>query len=543
MSIDEEAGMIDLVVRNATVFDGSGSPPLVGDVAVDGGRVELVGDAGGIEAARVIDAAGKAVSPGFIDVHSHADFPIYVDGLAQSGIRQGLTTLVTGNCGHGPAPAPDRELTKVVTIGYDEDWGIDLDWISFEGYLEALFAKGQSMNVAPLVAHGPVRLAALGFETRAPTATELETMRSLVDEAMSAGAIGFSTGLEYSPGQHAAEPELIAMAEVAARHGGCYASHIRNRGDHFEEAVDEALNIGRSAGLPVQLSHLAPRPYAPEGAFDRVLEKIAAARADGLQVGIDTFPDPWGPAHLTDLLPPWVHEGPKDEVAARLRDPKTADLCRDYVERPTNFLLRLGSFDNFYLTHSRAHPELVERTLAEASRSLGLDRTETILKLAGDDGEDFAGVIIRHIFATQGDLDKLLMDPHCSVGSDGAVASMEGTLSGMVMNRSSYGYAPRFIREYALDRGLTSVEEAVRKMTSLPAESVGIRGRGRVAPGMDADLVVIDLDELRDNTTDAEPQAYPSGIEMVIVNGEIVFDGDHTGRTPGALAERERNLP
>ncbi len=532
--------MTDLLVRNGTVFDGSGSQSFVGDVAVQGGRVELVGDASRLGAARVIDAAGKAVSPGFIDVHSHADFPIYVDGLAQSGIRQGLTTLVIGNCGHGPAPAPDRELTKVVTIGYDEDWGIDLDWTTFEEYLGALFERGQSMNVAPLVAHGPVRLAAMGFDARAPSAAELDTMRSLVDEAMSAGAIGFATGLEYSPGQNAVEPELIALAEVSARHGGCYASHIRNRGDHFEKAVDEALNIGRGAGLPVQFSHLAPRPYAPEGAFDRVLDKIAEARTDGMRVGIDTFPDPWGPAHLTDLLPPWVHEGPKDEVAARLRDPKTADLCRDYVEHPTNFLLRLGSFDNFYLTHSRAHPELVERTLEEASQSLGLDHTETILKLAGDDGEDFAGVIIRHIFATQEDLDKLLMDPHCSVGSDGAVASMDGTLSGLVMNRSSYGYAPRFIREYALDRGLMSVEEAVRKMTSLPAGSVGIRDRGRLAPGMAADLVVMDLDELRDNTTDAEPQAYPSGIEMVIVNGEVVFDGDHTGLRPGALTERER---
>ena len=532
--------MIDLAVRNATVFDGSGGPPFVGDVAVHGGRVEVVGDAGGVEAARVIDGAGKAVSPGFIDVHSHADFPIYVDGLAQSGIRQGLTTLVIGNCGHGPAPAPDRDLAKIVTIGYDEEWRVDFAWNTFEEYLEALFERGQSMNVAPLVAHGPVRLAAMGFDARPPSAAELDTMRSLVDEAMSAGAIGFATGLEYSPGQHAAEPELIALAEVSAKHGGCYASHIRNRGDHFEKAVNEALNIGRGAGLPVQFSHLAPRPYALEGAFDRVLDSISAARAEGMKVGIDTFPDPWGPAHLTDLLPPWVHEGPKDEVAARLRDPKTADRCRDYVEHPTNFLLRLGSFDNFYLTHSRAHPDLVEHTLEEASRSLGLDHTETILKIAGDDGEDFAGVIIRHIFARQDDLDKLLTDPHCSVGSDGAVASMEGTLSSLVMNRSSYGYAPRFIREYALNRGLMSVEEAVRKMTSLPAGSVGIRDRGRIAPGMAADLVLMDLDELRDNTTDAEPQAYPSGIEMVMVNGEVVFDGDHTGLTPGALTERKR---
>ena len=250
--------MIDLVIRHATVFDGSGSPPFMGDVAVKGGRVELVGDASGMETARVIDAAGKAVSPGFIDVHSHADFPIYVDGLAQSGIRQGLTTLVIGNCGHGPAPAPDRELTKVVTIGYDENWGIDLAWNSFAEYLEALLEKGQSMNVAPLVAHGPVRLAAMGFDARAPSGAELETMRSLVDEAMSAGAIGFATGLEYSPGQHAAEPELIALAEVAARHGGCYASHIRNRGRPLRE--------GRRRGAEHRARRGPASPVLPPGA-------------------------------------------------------------------------------------------------------------------------------------------------------------------------------------------------------------------------------------------------------------------------------------
>ncbi len=527
--------MPDYVIRGGAVIDGSGRPAFDADVVVNGGRAQVVDDAGSVESARVWDAAGKAVCPGFIDVHSHADFPIYVDGLSQSGARQGLTTLVTGNCGHGPAPAPRRDLAKTVTIGFDEDWGIDFAWETFEEYLDALFERGQSLNVAPLVAHGAVRLAAMGFDAREPTQAELDTMRSLVDEAMSAGAIGLSTGLEYSPGQHAAQPELVALAEVSARYGGCYASHIRNRGDHFEDAVREAVSIGRQAGLQVQLSHLAPRPYAPDGAFDRALEMIEAARADGRKVGIDTFPDPWGPAHITDLLPPWVHEGPKDEVAARLRDPRTAERCRDYVERPTNFLLRLGSFDNFYLSHSKAHPELVERTLEEASQALGLDHTETILRLAADDGEDSAGVLIRHVFATQRDLDRLLLDPHCSVGSDGAVASMEGILRGLVMNRSSYGYAPRFIREYALDRKLISVEEAVRKLTSLPADSVGIRGRGRIEA---ADLVVMDLDELQDNTTDAVPQAYPSGIEMVMVNGEVVFGGGHTGLTPGRLAER-----
>ena len=525
--------MDDFVIRGGRVIDGTGSPAAKADVVVDGGRI----GAAGVEAMRVWDASGKVVCPGFIDVHSHADFPIYVDGFAQSGVRQGVTTLVTGNCGHGPAPAPNKELTKVVTIGFNEDWGIDLAWNTFEEYLDALFARGQSMNVAPLVAHGAVRLAAMRFDAREPTTSELETMKSLVAEAMSAGAIGFSTGLEYSPGQHANEAELVALARVAAQQGGCYASHIRNRGDHFEEAVQEALNIGRKAHLPVQLSHLAPRPYAPPGAFDRVLEMIDEARERGQKIGIDTFPDPWGPAHLTDLLPPWVHEGPKDDVVRRLRDPQTAERCRDYVEHPTNFLLRLGTLANFYLTHSKAHPELIERSLEEASLRLGLDHTQTILRLAADDGEDFAGVMIRHIFAKQEDLDKLLLDPYCSVGSDGAVTSTDGILGELIMNRSSFGYAPRFIREYALDRKLIGLEEAVRKLTSLPADSVQLRDRGRLQPGMAADLVVMDLDELRDNSTDEVPQAYPSGIEMVMVNGEIVFEGGkHTERVPGQLA-------
>ncbi len=528
--------MKDLVIKNGLVIDGTGARPFNQNLAVASGKIQYLDDACNISSAKTWDASGKVVCPGFIDIHSHSDFPIYVDGLAQSGIRQGLTTLVTGNCGHGPAPAPDSELTKVVTIGFNEDWDIGLDWKTFDQYLEALFRKGQSMNIAPLVPHGAIRLAAMGFDPREPTSSEMDVMKSLVKEAMSAGAIGLSTGLEYSPGQHANETELVDLAKIVSLHGGCYASHIRNRGDSFFDAVQEALNIGRYADLPIQLSHLAPRPYAQVDAFDNVLELISSERTRGQQVGIDTFPDPWGPAHLTDLLPPWVHEGPKDIVAQRLRDPQTISNCRDYIENPTNFLLRLGSFENFFLTHSKAHPELVEKTLEEASLTLGLDHTETILRIASDDGEDFAGVLIRHIFTKQEDLDKLLLDPYCSVGSDGSVASMEGTLGELVMNRSSYGYAPRFIREYALNRKLMSVEESVRKLTSLPAESVQIRGRGQLAPGLQADLVVMDLKALEDNTTDAKPQAYPSGIEMVMVNGEIVFDGKiHTGQKPGEL--------
>ncbi|MDA1349861.1 MAG: amidohydrolase family protein, partial [Chloroflexi bacterium] len=235
--------MVDLTILGGTIFDGTGRPGFEADLMIDGGRIVLVGDASEIEGTRTWDATGKVVSPGFIDIHSHADFPLYVDGLAQSGIRQGITASVTGNCGHGPAPAPDKELAKQVTIGVNDDWGIGFDWTTFEEYLDALFAKGQSMNVAPLVPHGTVRIAAMGYDARPATGKELDTMRSLVDEAMAAGAVGMSSGLEYSPGRYADEAELIALAEVVGRHGGIYSTHMRERGDNFEQAVQEALNI------------------------------------------------------------------------------------------------------------------------------------------------------------------------------------------------------------------------------------------------------------------------------------------------------------
>jgi len=530
--------LANTVIQNGKVIDGTGIPTTKTDIFISGRRIVE----SNINPSSSWDASGKVICPGFIDIHSHADYPIYVDGLAQSGIRQGLTTLVTGNCGHGPAPTQDKELTKIITIGFNENWDIGLPWNTFDDYLKALFSPGQSMNIAPLVSHGAVRLMAMGFDARYPTGTELAKMKSLVAEAMSAGAIGMSTGLEYSPGQHSNEAELIALAEVSASYGGCYASHIRNRGDNFEESVREALNIGLKANLPIQLSHLAPRPYAHPDAFDRVLNMINVARGNGQKIGIDTFPDPWGPAHLTDLLPPWVHEGSKTEVADRLQNPTTAEQCREYIEHPTNFLLRLGSFNNFYLTQSKANPKLVGLSIEEISRILELDHTKTILRLAADEGEDFSGTLIRHIFATQHDLEKLLMDPYCSIGSDGVVSSTEGLLDSLQMNRSSFGYAPRFIKEYSIDKKMFTLDEAIRKMTSLPATSVQLLDRGTLLPGMSADLVIIDLDKLQDNSTDQSPKAYPSGIEMVMVNGEIVFDDTmHNQKTPGELVKITSN--
>ena len=318
-----------------------------------------------------------------------------MDGSAESAIRQGLTSSVIGNCGHGPAPAPKKALAKLVTIGVNASWNIDFEWNSFGEYLDALIAKGQSMNVAALVPHGTIRIAVMGYDSGKPTVRQISRMCSLVDEAMSAGAVGISTGLEYSPGRYADQAELVDLSRVVGRYGGVYASHIRERGDKFEDSVREALNIGRLAEVPVQLSHLAPRPYAPSGVLERVLSTIHSVSETGQDVGIDTFPDTWGPAHLLDLVPPWVYEGSDDDVLIRLRDPSVVEQARDYFENESNFLLRLGGMDKFFLSHSSAHPEFVSLSLESIANQWGIDELSAIFRLAADDGKDFGSVFFR----------------------------------------------------------------------------------------------------------------------------------------------------
>ena len=528
--------MVDLIIRSGHILDGTGAPARKGDIAVQEGKIVEITDSIDMHAEREWNAAGKYVCPGFIDIHTHSDFSLLANRFAESSVRQGITTLVTGNCGHGPAPSPERELGKQVTIGYSENFNTDFGWDHFAEYLEDLFSPGLSVNVAPLVPHGSIRLAVMGYDARHPTKVELEKMKDYVDEAMSAGAAGFSTGLEYSPGQHADKNALIALCSVAASHGGIYASHIRNRADTFMESVVESLNIIRKAGCPGQLSHLAPRPYANEK-FDQVLETIYQARdQESLEIGIDTFPDVWAPGPVVTLLPSWVYEDTPDRILDRLNSPDVVDQCRETFQNPTNYLLRLGGFESFYLTCSKSYPELVGRNFQEISEIFGADHTETIFKLVLADGSDFYNVMLRHIYATSGDLQQLLLQPICSIESDGVTTAPYGPLKDFVFNRSSYCYTIRFLMEYVIDQKLFTLEEGIRKMTSLPADSARLKGRGQLLEDYAADILIFSLEDLKDNTTDDKPSAYPDGIELVMVNGSIVLEqGTHSQALPGQM--------
>jgi N-acyl-D-aspartate/D-glutamate deacylase len=338
---------------------------------------------------------------------------------------------------------------------------------------------------------------------------------------------------------HAGTEELERLAKVVGRHDGTYASHIRNRGETFVEAVQEAIGIAEAGGTRLLLSHLAPRPYATGEDTRRVHELIDAARERGLSVTIDTFPDAWGPSPLPSILPPWFTDGSWQDVARRLEEPSVIAAARAAFDQQDSRLLRTTPGHELRLSASRAHPEVVGKTLGEISTAWGLHLADVACRLLRDDGEDFYSVLIQHRYATDAALDDLYRNPMCAFESDGVVAALDGELSDMTMNRSTYGYTARVLGELVRDRGLFPIEEAVRRMTALPAAAAGLSDRGMLRPGSAADLVAFDPERITDMTTDVEIAALPEGIAHVVVNGRLAMrDGELLAERAGRMLRR-----
>ena len=528
--------MFDVLIVNGSMVDGSGGPARRADIGVKDGRIVALGDLQGREAQQTIDAAGKVVCPGFIDNHQHSDFTPLVNRACESAIRQGITTVVVGNCGHGCAPLVDPDYIRMVVVGYRPEWGVPLNWRTFGEYLERLRDPGLSVNVMPLVAHGPIRLAVMGLEARAATPSELAQMKALVAEAMEAGARGLSTGLEYSPGRHADQFELTELCREVARYHGMYASHIRNRGFTFLEATDEAVAIAEDNGIPLQLSHFAPRPYAPRETFPRALERVTKARERGMTVHVDTFPDVWGPGPVAALLPPQVYEGRPAEGLARLGNAEIRDAIRESFAQPTNYLLKVDGLKGLVLTYAPRNPELVGKSLQAIANLRGLEAYDAICDLLLAEGEDFYTILLRHIYAAEEDLRTLMRSPLCAMESDGTITAPYGPLADFCMNSSSYGYTARVLGRYVREESFYKLEEALHRMTALPASAMGITDRGLVQAGLAADIVVFDPQTVRDNTTDLSPARYPDGIEYVLVNGALTLSpAGHSGALHGQL--------
>jgi N-acyl-D-amino-acid deacylase len=496
----------DLVLRGGRIVDGSGNPWYLADVGIRDGRVAAIGRLEASAAARVLDARGLVVAPGFIDVHTHVETGLPRRPTADNFLLDGVTTLVTGNCGGSEVDLPR--------------------------FFDALRGTGSSLNVATLIGHNSVRREAMGTEARDPTPAELLRMETLVDEAMRAGAVGLSTGLIYVPGTYAKTPEVVALARVAARHGGVYASHIRSEGEEVFTAIAEAVDVGRQAGLPVEISHFKVSNRKLWGQSEKTIALVDRARGEGLDVTVDQYPYTASSTNLGVLLPSWALAGGTEAVRQRLTDPATrariVGEMKDQIRR-RNGRKRLDYAVVASCAWDRGRDgKSIARINEEAGRRRRLeDEIETVLDMVEQGGAQ----MVYHSMDER-DVERILRVPWAMVASDAGVVEPD---VGMPHPRA-FGTNARVLGRYVRERKALRLEEAVRKMTSLPAQRFALADRGLVRPGMWADLAVFDEATVGDRATYEAPHAASAGFRYVLVNGQVVVeDGRHLGTRPGRI--------
>jgi N-acyl-D-amino-acid deacylase len=525
----------DLILRGGTVYDGRGGEPFVADVAVSGDRIAAVGDLGTARGRREIDAAGLAVAPGFINMLSWATESLIEDGRGMSDLLQGVTLEVFGE---GWSMGPVNEELREVMRQQQGDIRYDVEWDTLGGYLEYLVERGVSPNVASFVGATTVRAYVLGFEDRPPTAEELERMRALVRQAMEEGALGVGSSLIYAPAFYAGTDELVALAEEAGRHGGMYISHLRSEGTGLLEAVDELVEIARRAGVPAEIYHLKAAGRGNWDKLERVIERVEAARAEGLRITADMYTYTAGATGLDAAMPPWVQEGGHEAWAGRLSDPEVRDRVREEM------LTATGDWENLFhaagpeqmLLLDFKNPELRHlqgRTLAEVAAERGDHPAEVAMDLVVEDG---SRVGVAYFLMSEENVRRKVAIPWVSFGSDAGAPAAEGVFVRTSTHPRAYGNFARLLGRYVRDEEVVPLAEAVRRITGLPADTLGLADRGLVAPGYFADLAVFDPARIADHATYEDPHRYATGMVHVLVNGEqVVRDGEHTGALPGRV--------
>lgn len=509
----------DLLIRNARVVDGTGSPWFRSDVAIRDGRILRLGVRLDMTAVRVIDAGSRILAPGFIDVHTHVESSGSREGLANlpgadNYLLDGVTTIVTGNCGG----------SEIDIAG----WSRDL--------------KDLGVNVATLIGHNSVRQRVVGLDDRAPTAAEMEAMKALVATGMRDGAVGLSSGLLYVPGTYADTSEVVGLAKVAASYGGIYASHIREQGALLHESISEAVTVGREAGLPVQISHLKVKGRTRWGTIGSAIELIDAYRREGVDVVVDVYPYARASTNLGVNLPRWAVAGTADDIAARIKDPETLPRITSGMQE----ILEDGGYPDYSfatVAQYAPNPSYNGRTITEINRLLERSpdtdsEIRTVLDMMVDGGAAGAtqGASMIYHYMSEDDVDTILRYPNAAVASDGSIVAFG---RGQPHPRS-YGTNARVIAQYVRARGVLTLEEALRRMTSLPARTFSFHDRGIVRPGFVADLVLFDPDKVLDQATFEDPHQYSEGFDFVIVNGAIaVTDGRLSGSRAGRFLKHE----
>ena len=525
--------MLDLIVDGGTVVDGTGAPRYRADIGILDGRIEAVGDLAGAEAVRRLDASGLLVTPGFIDIHSHSDFTLLVDPRAQSSIVQGVTTEVVGNCGHGCAPITEPELFKGNIYGYTPL--LDIDWSTTAEYFEKLEQARTAVNVAALVPNGNLRLAAADDFERPSTPDEVAHMTRLLEEGLDAGAFGYSTGLEYPAERACSEDEMVALCRVVARADGLYATHERNKEVYAVEAVEEGIRVAEAAGVRLQLSHIIPRRGGPADARERAIAAAERAYDRGVDVGFDAHTRLHGITNVSAALPAWAFEGGTDALASRLRDPATRAEMRRYESLISSF--GLGGWDRVYLFKSGASPDMVGKSFQELAPPGG-DAFDAIFDIVLAEVDDPQGpMCVCHSYEEH-ELKETFEHPLCTLESDATALGVDGPLAGTDF-LGAYTWAAWFLRRFVREEPVFTWEQAIRKLTAMPAERVGIRDRGRIARGLKADVVALDPEAVRERGTLENPSVLAEGVSHVVVNGGVTMaDGKLTGGRSGQVLRR-----
>jgi N-acyl-D-amino-acid deacylase len=526
----------DVVIRGGTVYDGSGGNGMVADVGVIDDTIAAIGNLGDATAGTDLDATGLAVSPGFINMLSWATESLIEDGGSQSDIRQGVTLEIFGE---GWSEGPLNDEMKATRLAQQGDIRYDIEWTTLGEYLDYLADRGVSTNVASFVGATTVRIHEVGYDNRPPTPEELDRMRALVRQGMEEGALGLGSSLIYAPAFYAQTDELIELAKVAAEFGGSYISHMRSEGNRLAEGVRELITISREAGLPAEIYHLKAAGRANWPKMDLVIAMVEAARAEGLAITADMYTYEAGATGLDAAMPPDVQEGGLDAWRERLRDPLVrARVAREMRSQPDdweNLYSAAGSPERLLLVEFRQDSlkYLTGKTLAEVAQLRGTSPEETAMDLVIADHSRVGTV---YFLMSEENIEKQIALPWVSFGSDAASMAPDGVFLRSNPHPRGYGNFARLLGHYVRDRQVISLGEAVRRLTSLPAENLRLRRRGRLQTGYFADVVVFDPATIVDHATFPRPHQYSEGVAHVLVNGTLVLrDGDHTGATPGRV--------
>ena len=525
--------MLDILVRNGLVVDGSGAPAFPADVGVEGDRIVAVGRLDGAQATTTVDAGGCIVSPGFIDMHSHADLTLAANPTADSLVCQGITTAVVGQCGFSPAPLRSDACRQMITniLAMDDlplPWS---EWSRFSGYLAHQARTGMSANIVPLVGQGVVRASVMGFGAAPADAAQMGRMRAEVAEALASGAAGISTGLIYPPGCYAQTDELAAVAAPSGAAGRFYFSHIRGEGDTLLDAIAEAIAIGRQTGAAVEIGHFKAKGESNWGKAAAAMELIDRARAEGLDVSADMYPYLAASTSLVSMLPEWAQEGGAGATLQRLADFATRRSMAVEMQSKTSF--HEAHWDSVLISNSPKKKAYQGRYVADLAAEAGQTPHDWVFDALIETRLQIS-MITR--LMSEDNLKLQLRQPWMMIGTDSFALATRGPLAEGAPHPRTFGTFPRVLGRYVREQGVLSLEEAIHKMTQLPAHKLRLDGRGSVQKGYKADLVVFDAKTIADRATYEAPQQYPAGIRLVIVNGAMVVqEGMHSGALPGMI--------